>query len=602
VQVEKSPCSLRYRVFLYKNIWRWRIIVKSENLKLNIDGDESDERGKNVTHKTSKIRIIPLGGLNEIGKNMNAIEYRDKILVLDCGMAFPDDEMLGVDMVIPDISYLTKNADKVCGVVITHGHEDHIGSLPYFLKQINVPVYGTKLTLGLISNKLKEHGILKDTTLVEVGFNQRIDIGPFNVEFIRTGHSIPDSAAIAIHTPMGVILHTGDFKIDYTPVDGQVVDLARLAQLGEEGVLVLMADSTNVERPGYTPSEKIVEETFNRIFQSTEKRIIIATFASNVHRLQQIFNAAFKYGRKVAISGRSMVNVVSVARELGYLDIPGDTMIDLDAVNDYDDDKLVIITTGSQGEPMSALARMAYNEHKVVEIRKGDLIIISASAIPGNEKTVSRIINQLFKRGADVIYEPFQDVHVSGHGCQEEMKLLHQLTRPKFFVPVHGEYRHLRQHSKLAESLGMPPENIFLVDIGTVLEFTKDTGKIAGTVTAGKILVDGLGVGDVGNIVLRDRKHLAQDGLMVVVLTISKENGSIVAGPDIISRGFVYVRESEDLMEEARKIVKDSLATCEKDGVTEWSTLKSVIKDSLRGFLYEKTMRKPMILPIIMEI
>ncbi len=555
-----------------------------------------------TTNKASKIKIIPLGGLDEIGKNMNVIEYKNKILVIDCGMAFPDDDMLGVDMVIPDFSYLVKNKDKVCGVVITHGHEDHIGGLPYFLKQINVPVYAAKLTLGLISNKLKEHGILKDTKLVEVKLGQRVDIGPFNVEFVKMGHSIPDAAAIAVHTPMGVILDTGDFKIDYTPVDGQITDLARLAQLGEEGVLVLMADSTNIERPGYTPSEKTVEAAFDRIFQASHERIIVASFASNIHRIQQVLNSADKYGRKVAISGRSMVNVVGVARDLGYLDVPEGIMIDLDSINDYDDDKLVIITTGSQGEPMSALARMAYNEHKKVEIRQGDLIIISASAIPGNEKTVARVINQLFKKGANVIYEPMDNIHVSGHACQEEMKLIHQLTKPKFFVPIHGEYRHLRLHAKMAESLGMSPKNIFIADLGTVLEFTRNKGKAVGSVTAGKVLVDGLGVGDVGNIVLRDRKHLAQDGLMVVVITISKENGSIIAGPDIISRGFVYVRESEDLMDQAKKIVREALSTCEKDEVTEWATLKSTVKDSLRGFLYNKTMRKPMILPIIMEI
>lgn len=547
------------------------------------------------------LRIIPLGGVNEIGKNMTVFEYGNDIIVVDCGVSFPEDDMLGVDLVIPDISYLLKNKDKVRGFILTHGHEDHIGALPYVLRELNVPVYGTRLTLGLVDIKLKEHGINK-AIFQTIKANDILKLGAFTVEFIKTSHSIADSVALAIHTPVGVVVHTSDFKIDYTPIDGQVIDLAKFALLGKKGVLALLADSTNVERPGYTMSEKTVGQTFESIFADAPGRIIVATFASNIHRIQQIINAAVKFGRKVCISGRSMVNVVAVAMELGYLNIPKKTLIDVDKVDSYPNDKVVIITTGTQGEPMSALTRMAAAEHKKLEIIPGDLVIISATPIPGNEKLVYKVINQLFQRGAHVIYESLADVHVSGHACQEELKLIHTLVKPKFFIPVHGEFRHLKQHALLAESLGMPRENIFLVDIGTVLELTHNSCKVAGTVTAGRVLVDGLGVGDVGNIVLRDRKHLSQDGLIVVVVTISRETGGVIAGPDIISRGFVYVRESEELIEQARQVVKETLDRCEQQHITDWATLKTNIKDELRDFLYEKTKRNPMILPIIMEI
>lgn len=555
-----------------------------------------------MSKKADKLRIIPLGGLHEIGKNINAIEYDNEMIILDCGLSFPEDEMLGVDIVIPDITYLLKNKEKIKGILLTHGHEDHIGALPYVLKKINVPVYGTKLTLGLLTNKLKEHNI-QNATLVEIKASEKIELGNFGVEFIRTSHSIPDSVAIAIHTPLGALVHTGDFKIDFSPIKGDVMDFAKFAQLGEEGVLVLMADSTNVERPGYTMSESTVGETFNKIFMTaTNQRIIVATFASNIHRVQQIINSAVMFGRKVAVSGRSMVNVVGVATELGYLDIPEGTIIEINDLNKYPNDKVVVITTGSQGEPMSALSRLASSDHRKMELIPGDLVILSATPIPGNEKTVSRVINQLQQKGAEVIYEALADVHVSGHACQEELKLVHSLLKPKFFIPVHGEYRHLKQHAKLAIDLGTPKENVFLAENGSILEFDSEKGKIVGNVPSGNILVDGLGVGDVGNIVLRDRKHLSEDGLIVVVVTISREDGSVVVGPDIVSRGFVYVRESEDLMEEAKRVVKKVLMECEKNHVTDWATLKSGIRDSLRGFLGEKIKRNPMILPIIMEV
>lgn len=552
--------------------------------------------------KKDKIKIIPLGGIDEIGKNMTLIEYKNEIIVIDCGMSFPDEEMFGIDIVIPDIAYLLKHKDKVKGIVLTHGHEDHIGALPYFLKQLNVPVYGTQLTLGIVETKLIEHGILNDCDLKVVKQGETVSLGDISVEFIRNTHSIADSCSLAIHTPVGVIVHTGDFKIDYTPIGGAVMDFARLAELGKQGVLILLADSTNVERPGYTMSESTVGETFEKLFSEEKNRIIVATFASNVHRVQQVINAAVKFNRKVAVAGRSVENITKVANELGYLNIPDGILLDIDDIDKYPNDKIVIITTGSQGEPMSALSRMAASEHKKVDIRPGDMIIISANPIPGNEKMISRVINQLFKKGANVIYESLADIHVSGHACQEELKLIHSLVKPKYFMPVHGEYRHLKQHSLLAQKLGMDESNIFISEIGNVLEITKDTAKINGNVTAGQVLVDGLGVGDVGNIVLRDRKHLSQDGIMTVVVTIEKESGTVIAGPDIISRGFVYVRESENLMEEARNIVKKSLDRCTGNKVREWAPIKSSIKDDLREFLYEKTKRKPMILPIIMEI
>lgn len=551
--------------------------------------------------KPTKLKIIPLGGLSEIGKNMTAVEYKDEILVIDCGMSFPEDEMLGIDIVIPDITYLIKNKEKVKAIVLTHGHEDHIGALPYVLKRLNVPVYGTPMTLGLVEIKLKEHK-LGGVHLQRVNAGDSVKLGHFMVEFIQSCHSIPGSCAIAIHTPLGVIFHTGDFKIDYTPISNELIDLHKIAELGQKGVLVMLADSTNVERKGSTMSERNVGITFENIFRNTNKRIIVATFSSNVHRVQQVLEAAIKYNRKVVISGRSMVNVVGVAVELGILNLPDDLIIDIDEMDRYEDHEIVIVTTGSQGEPMAALSRMASNEHKKVEIRPGDLVVFSSSPIPGNEKGISRVINQLFEKGAEVIYESLAEVHVSGHACQEELKLMHRLVKPKYFIPVHGEYRHLMRHAKLAQELGMDPENIFITGNGTIVEFTRDHAKINGTVPAGRVLVDGLGVGDVGNIVLRDRKHLAEDGLMVVVVTLSKDTGKIAAGPDIISRGFVYVRESEVLMVEAKDVVKNALEACESQSIREWATLKNAIRDGLKEFLWEKTKRRPMILPVIMEV
>lgn len=551
--------------------------------------------------QTPKVKIIPLGGLYEIGKNITVIEYKNDIIVVDCGIIFPEDEMLGIDVVIPDITYLEKNKDKVRAIVLTHGHEDHIGALPYVLKKINVPVYGTKLTLGLVENKLVEKGI-KNTTLNVVKPGQKTKLGSMVVEYIRANHSIPDAVSLAIHTPEGAIVHTGDFKIDYTPINGEMMDLNRFADLGSRGVLALLADSTNVERPGSTMSERTVGNTFNDIFMTAEGRVIVATFASNVHRIQQIVNAAVMFDRKIVVSGRSMINVVKVSTELGYLDVPEGTIIDINDMNKYPDNKITIITTGSQGEPMAALSRLAFSDHRKMELIPGDLVIISATPIPGNEKTVSKVINQLFKRGANVIYEALADVHVSGHACKEELKLIHSLVKPKYFIPVHGEYRHLNQHAQLAESLGMNRDNIFIMENGQILELSRNSAKVNGSVPSGNILVDGLGVGDVGNIVLRDRKHLSEDGLIVVVVTITKEDGKVISGPDIVSRGFVYVRESEDLMEEARRVVRDVLKECEKNQITDWSTLKSSVRDALRNFLYQKIKRNPMILPIIMEV
>ena len=550
----------------------------------------------------AKVKIIPLGGLNEIGKNMTAIEYKNDIVIIDCGLKFPDEDMFGIDVVIPDITYLLKHKDKVSGIFLTHGHEDHIGALPYVLKQLNVPVYGTKLTLGIVQSKLKEHNLLSTTELITVKPRDVVRLNSVSVEFIKTNHSIADSVAIAIHTPLGAVLHTGDFKVDYTPIDGEPMDFARFAELGKKGVLLMMADSTNVERPGYTMSEKIVGESLCRIFGKSKGRIIVATFASNIHRIQQIIDAAAMYGRKVAVSGRSMENIVQVAIELGYIKIEKENLVSIDQINKYNNDEIVIITTGSQGEPMSALARMATSEHRKVNIVSGDTIIISATPIPGNEKLVSRVIDQLFKKGAEVVYGSSEAVHVSGHACQEELKLMQTLVRPKYFIPVHGEYRHLKQHGELANSIGVPKSNILIPEIGDVIEVTRNSIKKSGSVISGQIFVDGLGVGDVGNIVIRDRKHLSQDGILTVVVTLSKENKAIIAGPDIISRGFVYVRESEKLMDEARDIVRNVFAKCEEQKITDWSTLKSTVRDELKSFLYEKTKRKPMILPIIMEI
>ena len=555
-----------------------------------------------MKNEKAKVKIIPLGGVNEIGKNLTAIEYKNDIVVIDCGLKFPDEDMFGIDLVIPDITYLIKNKEKVSGIFLTHGHEDHIGALPYVLRQLNVPVYGTKLTLGIVETKLKEHGLLSSTELIRVKPRDVIRLNSVSVEFIKTNHSIADSVAIAVHTPLGVVLHTGDFKIDYTPIDGELMDFARFAELGKKGVLAMMADSTNVEKQGYTKSERIVGESLTRIFGKTKGRIIIATFASNIHRIQQIIDAATVYGRKVAVSGRSMENIINVAIELGYIEVAENTLVPIDAINKYNNDQIVIITTGSQGEPMSALSRMASAEHKKVNIVEGDTIIISATPIPGNEKLVSKIVNQLFKKGAEVIYGSAENVHVSGHACQEELKLMQTLIKPKNFIPVHGEYRHLKQHGELAIKLGLNPKNVVIPEVGNVIEVNRSGIRKSGTVISGQIFVDGLGVGDVGNIVLRDRKHLSQDGILTVVVTLSKDNKTIVAGPDIISRGFVYVRESEGLIDEAREIVRNTLLECEEKNITDWATLKSNVRDELRSYLYEKTKRKPMILPIIMEI
>ena len=549
----------------------------------------------------SKLNIIPLGGLGEIGKNMTVFRYGDDIILVDAGLMFPEDDMLGIDLVIPDITYLVENKDKVKAIFLTHGHEDHIGALPYVMKQIGAPVYGTALTLGILQGRLKENGVSSEACKI-IKPGDKIHAGNFKVEFIRVNHSIPDAVALAIHTPIGIIIHTGDFKFDQTPVDGQVTEFNKFAEFGDQGVLALMADSTNAERPGYTQSEKIVGQTFDDEFRYAKNRIIVATFSSNVHRIQQVVDSAVRYKRKVAVIGRSMVNVVNISMELGYLKIPEGVLIDIDESNIYTPDKIVIITTGSQGEPMSALTRMAMSDHKKVDIVPGDTVIISATPIPGNEKLVSRTIDHLYKLGADVIYEKSNGVHVSGHASQEEIKMMHNLVRPKFFIPVHGEYRHLIKHAQLAGSLGMPRENIVVGENGSIIELTRNSIGINGRVPSGKVLVDGLGVGDVGNIVLRDRRQLSQDGIMIVVVTIDKDTCTVVSGPDIVSRGFVYVREAEGLMETAKEKVQQALDKCEQSNVSEWSVIKSAVRDSLGRFLYEKTRRRPMILPIIMEI
>lgn len=554
--------------------------------------------------KAKKLKIIPLGGLDEIGKNLTALEYGNEIIMVDCGMAFPDDDMPGVDMVINDITYLEKNWQKIKGIFLTHGHEDHIGGLPYFLKTINVPVYGTRLTIGLVEHKLKEHNLLSRVKLVRAKYGTVVKAGQnFSVEFIRTNHSIADSAALAIRTPVGTVVHMGDFKIDTTPIVGDMIDLARLGELGKEGVLALMSDSTNVERKGYTMSERTIGERFEQIFKSTNKRIIVATFASNVHRVQQIIDAAAKNGRKVAVSGRSMENIIEISILLGYMKVPEGVLINIDNIKKYRPNQVVIITTGSQGEPMSALTRMAYSDHRKVEITKDDLIIISATPIPGNERSISNVINELFKIGCEVVYSALAEVHVSGHACQEELKLILSLVKPKFFIPVHGEHRHLVLHKELAASVGIPEKNSFVLANGRVLELDEKTAKISGSVQAGKILVDGLGVGDVGNIVLRDRKHLSEDGLIIVVITISHDNKEMISKPDVISRGFVYVREAEGLIDGVRRVAADSVeSSLHSRRTMDWSTLKSNLRASVSKYIYEQTKRSPMILPIIEEI
>ena len=548
----------------------------------------------------SKLKIIPLGGLEQIGMNITAFEYEDSIIVVDCGLAFPEDDMLGIDLVIPDITYLRDNIKKVKGFVITHGHEDHIGSLPYVLKDMNLPIYATKLTMGIIENKLKEHNLLRSTRRKVVRHGQSINLGQFRIEFIRTNHSIQDAAALAIYSPAGTVVHTGDFKVDYTPVFGDAIDLQRFAEIGKKGVLAMMSDSTNAERPGFTMSERTVGKTFDQIFaEHRNTRIIIATFASNVDRVQQIINSAYKYDRKVVVEGRSMVNIISTASELGYLHIPDKTLIEIDQLKNYPDEKTVLITTGSQGESMAALSRMAADIHKKVTIKPGDTVIFSSNPIPGNEKAVSRVINELSQKGADVI---FQDAHVSGHACQEELKLIYSLLKPKYAIPVHGEYRHLKANAKLAESLGIPKENIFIMHSGDVLALDEKEAKIVDKVHTGAILVDGLGVGDVGNIVLRDRQHLAEDGILIVVLTLEKRTNQLLAGPDIVSRGFVYVRESESLMEEARQVLQEALEKCLTNRNADWSRIKLVIRDTMNEFIWKRTKRKHMILPIIMDV
>lgn len=548
----------------------------------------------------SKLKIIPLGGLEKIGMNITAFEYEDSIIVVDCGLSFPEDDMLGIDLVIPDISYLKSNADKVKGFVITHGHEDHIGALPYVLKEINLPIYTTKLTMGIIEKKLTEHNLLRSTKRKVVRHGQSINLGKFRIEFIKTNHSIQDASALAIYSPAGIVVHTGDFKVDYTPVFGDAIDLQRFAEIGKKGVLALMSDSTNAERPGFTHSERTVGATFDRLFaEHSNTRIIVATFASNVDRVQQIINTSYKYGRKVVVEGRSMVNIISVASELGYLNVPENTLIETDQLKNYPREKTTIITTGSQGESMAALSRMAADIHKKISIMPGDTIILSSNPIPGNEKAVSNIINELSEKGANVI---FQDTHVSGHACQEELKLIYSLVKPKYAIPVHGEYRHLKANAGIAKSLGIPKDNIFILKSGDVLALDDESAEVLDKVHTGEILVDGLGVGDVGNIVLRDRQHLAEDGILIVVLTLEKRTNQLLAGPDIVSRGFVYVRESESLMEEARKVVTEAVEKCLMSRHADWSKIKLVIRDTMNDFIWKRTKRKPMILPIIMDV
>lgn len=602
---EKSP---KPRQSSARGTYQKRYYKKRTPAGQEHSGTATEKRSRNHTpqqreSKRATVKIIPLGGLNEIGKNMTVFECSNDMFILDCGLSFPDAEMPGVDIVIPDFAYVERNRDKIRGIVITHGHEDHIGGLVYLLKKVNVPVYATRLTIGLIEGKLKEQGLHGKVKLNVVEPRKTVKMGCMAVEFIKVNHSIPDSVGMAVHTPAGIIIHTGDFKIDYTPIDGKIIDLARFGELGNKGVIALMSESTNAERSGYTHSEKTVGESFDKLFRQAEgKRIIIATFSSNIHRVQQIINSAVKYGRKVAVFGRSMINVINIATELGYLDIPDNTLIDIELMDNYNSEEIVLITTGSQGEPMSALTRMAMNDHRKVNITPMDFIIISAKPIPGNEKYVTRVVNELMKSGAEVIYEDMYEVHVSGHACQEELKLMIALTKPKFFIPVHGEYKHLKKHSELALQMGIPQENILIADIGNVIETDGNRMSIVSQVPAGRTLVDGLGVGDVGSIVLRDRKHLAQDGIIIVVIGLNRNTNRISAGPDIISRGFVYVRESEELMKDAKKCLTDILNRCSSAELREWNFLKNKMRDDLSDFIYEKTKRSPMILPIIMEI
>ena len=612
----KRPYN-RQKNYKYKSQHR-----NNYNRKSGLNGErkqqpEKEKTGKPVTFKApikasvknnlrksrkpaSKLKIIPLGCLEQIGMNITAFEYEDSIIVVDCGLSFPEDDMLGIDLVIPDISYLKSNADKVKGFVITHGHEDHIGALPYVLKEINLPIYTTKLTMGIIEKKLTEHNLLRSTKRKVVRHGQSINLGKFRIEFIKTNHSIQDASALAIYSPAGIVVHTGDFKVDYTPVFGDAIDLQRFAEIGKKGVLALMSDSTNAERPGFTQSERTVGATFDRLFaEHSNTRIIVATFASNVDRVQQIINTSYKYGRKVVVEGRSMVNIISVASELGYLNVPENTLIETDQLKNYPREKTTIITTGSQGESMAALSRMAADIHKKISIMPGDTIILSSNPIPGNEKAVSNIINELSEKGANVI---FQDTHVSGHACQEELKLIYSLVKPKYAIPVHGEYRHLKANAGIAKSLGIPKDNIFILKSGDVLALDDESAEVLDKVHTGEILVDGLGVGDVGNIVLRDRQHLAEDGILIVVLTLEKRTNQLLAGPDIVSRGFVYVRESESLMEEARKVVTEAVEKCLMSRHADWSKIKLVIRDTMNDFIWKRTKRKPMILPIIMDV
>ena len=580
------------------------LVVRTESSLKELPREKALKKvTEKVGFKKPRLKIIPLGGLHEVGKNITVFQYDNEMIVVDCGLSFPEDDMLGVDLVIPDITYIIKNQEKLKGMVITHGHEDHIGSVPYFLKQVNTPIYGTKLTLGLIKNKLEEHRLVESTKLNEVNPGETIKLGKhFKVEFIQSSHSIPDSVMLAIHTPVGTIVHTGDFKVDYTPMDGKLMDFGRLAELGNKGVLALMSDSTNAERKGFTMSESTVGEVFEKLFTNCTKRIVVATFASNVHRVQQIVNCAVKYGRKIAVCGRSMINMITTARELGYIDCPDNLFIDIDMINNYTDDQLLIITTGSQGETMSALTRMASGTHRKVKITPNDLVIISANPIPGNEKNVSKVIDSLMQIGAEVVYSALEDVHVSGHACQEEQKLILALTKPKYFIPVHGEYRHLIAHSETAKLMGVPKENIFKLENGKILEMDKNSAEFTGTVQSGIILVDGLGIGDVGNVVLRDRQHLSQDGLIIVVLTMNGGSGEVIAGPDVISRGFVYVRESENVMDEIKAVVRHEVHKCEEQGIRDWATIKNSIRENLREYIFSKTKRNPMIIPIVMEI